>query len=132
VKTYLVDTSAWILSFSPKPSLKLKTFLSKALEEDRVSTCGVVLAELLQGCRHPKDQKMILGHFEILPYLEWKEKDWVLLGEKSALLRSKGLTLPLNDIMIILLAMRHNCTLLHRDCHFDLATAFFPLSVERA
>lgn len=131
MKPFLVDTSAWILSFSANPPVELKKFLDVALEEDHVQTCGVVIAELLQGCRKKAAQQQLADRLTALHYLPWPESDWVTLGETSAKLRSHGVNAPLTDIMIAVLALRHHSTIIHRDRHFDLIAKHLPITTER-
>lgn len=128
---YLVDTSAWILAFSNRPPAPLKQTLGQALEEDRVQTCGVIVAELLQGCRTQKEQGVIRDHFASLHYLSWPEPSWVALGEMSAELRRHGLTIPIMDLMITWLAINQGSIVLHRDKHFDLMARHLPISAEK-
>ena len=46
-KKFLVDTSAWILSFKTTGQEGLKTLLKEAIERDRVVTTPVIALELL-------------------------------------------------------------------------------------
>ena len=111
--------------------IELKSLLSNALEEDRVQTCGVITAELLQGCRHPKEQRFFQNHLGSLHYLEWPESDWTDLGEASSKLRSQGVTVPLMDLMIAHLAIKNASTVLHRDHHFELIAKHLPVRQEK-
>ncbi len=129
--SYLVDSSAWILSFSRSPPLRLKEILSEALDQDAVQTCGVIVAELLQGCRHANERRTLRDHFDSLHYLEWSESDWVTLGESSAQLRGQGVTVPLTDLIIVHLAIKNSSTILHRDRHFELIAKHLPLREEK-
>ena len=54
-KKFLVDTSAWILSFKTTGQEGLKTLLKEAIERDRVVTIPVIVLELLQGCKTQKE-----------------------------------------------------------------------------
>lgn len=129
--SFLLDTSAWILSFSPSCPARLKSTLDDALKEDQVQTCGVVVAELLQGCRGAKERRALKGNLGALPYLNWNEEDWILLGETASDLRSRGCAVPIADLIVGLLAIRHSATVLHRDKHFDLMAKHLSLSAEK-
>ena len=91
----------------------------------------MVVAELLQGCRSAKEKKTLQDQMAALHYLEWPESDWQLLGETSFNLRQNGITVPLADLMLAMLALRHDSTVLHRDHHFDLIAKKLPLLLEK-
>ena len=105
--------------------------METALLEDRVQTGGVIVAELLQGCRSARERKPLQERLMALHYLEWGEEDWMTLGGTGSELRSKGVSVPLTDLIIALLALRHSSTILHRDRHFDLMARHLPLKLEK-
>ena len=128
---YLADSSVWIASFSPHFPLASAQRLGDALTEDRVLTCGIVIAELLQGCRTEKQSAVLERRLQALPYLAWQETDWPLLGRTSARLRSRGITAGLPDLIVALLAHKNQATVWHRDRDFELIARHLSLSQER-
>lgn len=80
---------------------------------------GVVLAELLQGCRTPKEADSIFSKLAGLRFLETNFSTWKRTGQLSASLRRKGVTLPLSDFIIAALAIEHHCEVYTLDPHFD-------------
>lgn len=117
----LPDTCAWIDFFRGRPS-RMAENVEAALVQGDVVTCGVVLFELLQGIKSPREEALVLNAFQALPHLEMSSPLWVKAGRLSSQLRKKGHTLPLSDIVIATLALEHACSLLTVDRHFDNIT----------
>ncbi|MFP4088344.1 MAG: PIN domain-containing protein [Desulfobacteraceae bacterium] len=95
----IADTSVWIEFFRNEASLVSET-LKQLLRSGRVALTGMVLAEILQGIRSPREARLVKGHLESLPFAEVPKNIWLQAGEMSAALRKKGLTIPLSDILI--------------------------------
>jgi predicted nucleic acid-binding protein len=113
----LPDTCAWI-DFLRGRQTPLAMVLEKALPGGRVLTCGVVLFELLQGIKNPREESLVLNALLALPHLEMTRDLWIKSGKLSSRLRTKGHILPLSDIIIATFALEHNCTILTIDRHF--------------
>lgn len=101
--------------------------LGEALLQDEIYTCGVVIAELLQGSRTVKERHALLDTLTALPYCPWHESDWPAVGELANTLRMQGLTVPLMDVMVAFLALRANAIVLHVDRHYELLVRQLPL-----
>jgi predicted nucleic acid-binding protein len=115
----LPDTCAWIDFLNGRPTL-LAEALGEALTKIEVVTCGVVLYELLQGIKNPKDETKVQSAIKALPHLEMTRDLWIRAGQLAASLRNNGHTLPLSDIIIATLALEHTCDVMTVDHHFDL------------
>jgi predicted nucleic acid-binding protein len=113
----IVDTSAWIPFFN-RPESAEKQAIDALIDADRAAMVGVVLAELLQGCRTSKESMAFLFEVTGLRFLEAGFDTWRRTGELSASLRSAGITLPLPDILIATLALEHGCQVYTLDPHF--------------
>lgn len=113
----LPDTCAWIDYFKGNQT-PLADSLAQSLLQDEVVTCGVVLYELLQGVKKPTEETLALNALQALPHLEMSRELWISAGKLSATLRKSGHTLPLSDIIIATLAMKHTCSVLTVDRHF--------------
>lgn len=59
----LVDTSAWVDFFNGHSSPEAEALATLIREEADVLTCGVVVAEVLQGLREPNSRARIARHF---------------------------------------------------------------------
>lgn len=114
----LVDTSVWIEAFRNKES-SVVSELQALLDKQRAVTVGQVLAEVLYGCRNPKERAKVQEAFEAVPALEIRQADWVHAGDMGASLRARGTTLPLSDLLIASVALRENVAVFTLDKHFD-------------
>ena len=113
----VADTSVWIPFFN-RPESDEKRALDDLIDERQLALVGVVLAELLQGCRTTKETDTILSKLTGLRFLETSLSTWRRTGELSASLRRKGLTIPLTDLIIAALALEHGCQVYAVDPHF--------------
>ena len=82
-------------------------------------TCGVVLLELLQGIKIPREEELVKNALLALPHLEMTREIWLKAGKLASFLRSKGRILPLSDIIIVAIALEHGCAVLTIDRHFE-------------
>lgn len=114
----LPDTCAWIDFFRGRQT-PLAEALGESLMRAEVATCGVVIYELLQGIRDPREEELVRNAFQALSHLEMTRELWIRAGRLSARLRSSGHTLPFSDIMIAVLALENGCAVLTVDQHFD-------------
>jgi predicted nucleic acid-binding protein len=114
----IVDTSAWIPFFN-RPDSDEKRAIDPLIDANRVVMVGMVLAELLQGCRTAQESGAILAEITGLRFLETDLSTWRRSGELSAFLRSAGITLPLSDVLIAALALEHRCQVYTLDPHFE-------------
>lgn len=113
----IADTSVWIPFFN-RPNSREKQTLDLLIDADDVALVGIVLAELLQGCRSHQERDELKEGLLALPYLEVSQSTWVNAGALSAGLLRKGITLPLSDLIIAALAIEHHCPVYSLDDHF--------------
>jgi predicted nucleic acid-binding protein len=114
----LPDTCAWI-DFINGRGTPLAIALEQLLVHGEVFTCGVVKYELVQRVRTRDDERMLLNALGAVTHLEMTESLWIGAGRLSASLRKKGVTLPLSDIVVAVIALEHNLSVLTVDRHFD-------------
>ncbi len=113
----IVDTSVWIPFFN-RPSSREKLVLDALIDADQALLVGVVLTEILQGCRTSRERDLLTDLLRALPYLEVSQSVWVLAGDLSADLQRRGVTLPLSDLLIGAMALTHKCRVYTLDAHF--------------
>lgn len=113
----IADTSVWIPFFN-RPDSPEKTALDLLIDADEVALVGVVLAELLQGCRTPAERDTLSDALLALPYYEATQSTWLKTGDLSATLLRKGVTLPLSDLIIAAVAIEQDCRIYSLDAHF--------------
>lgn len=112
----LVDTTIWIEFFRARS--KIGDHLEMLLLENAVSTCGVVMFEVLQGIKSEGEKNKILGVLASLPYVEMTRKLWHRAADLSILLKRNGVNLPLSDILIAAIATENDLSIYTLDNHF--------------
>lgn len=75
----IADTSVWIKFFN-RPDSPEKEALDQLIDADEVALVGVVLAELLQGCRTPSERDAVSESLLALPYFEVTQSTWMKAG----------------------------------------------------
>lgn len=121
----LVDTCAWI-DFLRYQEGELGNQVAVLIENNQVAMTGVIIAELLQGVKTEKQQQQINLLINSVTSFPTQEIDWVNAGLLLQELRSRGITLPLTDALIAVIAQRYQAKVLTIDKHFDhLAVEFY-------
>lgn len=117
----LADSNIFIDFWKRPDQMLIDTFAS----ED-VVICGVVRAELMHGARSHADLdriNVLLGEFDSL---ELEESDWKALGDELYALRTNGITVPFQDAIIALLAVKNGIPVWTRDIHFSHMQRVLP------
>jgi predicted nucleic acid-binding protein len=123
----LVDTSVWICFFSRRGFEDIKKILSTLLDEDRITTAGPILVELIQGTRTAEEKEVVKGLFRGIHWLSVSDDHWHKAAELAFDLRRKGITSSAIDTLIAVLAIDYRCILLHKDSHFGLIARYSSL-----
>jgi len=113
----IVDTTVWI-EFFRNPQSPHSNHLKDLLRQRRVVIVGMVLAEIVQGVKAPREADLVLTSLTKLPYSEMTKDRWQQAGEISASLRKKGTTLPLSDLIIAACALAEGGEIYTLDPHF--------------
>lgn len=126
----LVDTSVWSLALrrdSPT-SHDAVGFLRGALARHAdVYTTGLVLQELLQGLRGPKQRAALIERFEALPMIVPTRDDHVQAAGLRNRCRRRGVQLGTIDALFAQLCVRHDLALLTTDRDFSHAARHVAL-----
>jgi len=126
----IVDTSAWIEFFRPQGSAPLREAIKLLISESRILLPGIIRTEILRGTKSREEYDMLDDLLKGLTYLPVAEDFWGRLSQFSFDLLRKGLTIPLTDTYIALIAMENNARILHCDKHFDLIAQERRLKIE--
>ena len=113
----LVDTSVWIEYFN-KPTSVMGQDIKKLIEEDRVATAGIIVAELLQGAKNEKEFEDLRESLFSLIFLQESYATWEDVGRLSFELRREGKMIPLSDCLIATLSKENHCLIYTLDAHF--------------
>lgn len=114
----IADTSVWIPFFNRPNSLE-KRALDLLIDAHEVALVGVILTEILQGCRSRSERDEVTDALLALPYLEARQSTWILAGDLSSTLLQTGVTLPISDLVVAALALEHHCSVYSLDSHFQ-------------
>lgn len=118
---FLVDTSCWAFFFrlgKDIHTLAVQNTIRKLEDKNKIVTCGIVLAEFIQGLGKSQKENRIRQILENHGYLETFKEIYILAGELSKNLAEKGLKTPLSDCLIAATATIYKVTLVTDDPHF--------------
>lgn len=118
MKRVMIDTCAWIDFFKSQTG-DLGNLVAELIETNQAAITGVVIAELLQGVKQEKESQRLRLLLRSIHYLPTEDNDWFNAGLLAQQLRAKGLTLPLTDVLIAIIAQRHGIAVLTLDKHFQ-------------
>jgi hypothetical protein len=127
----IIDTSAWIASFQRKGDTELKGLVKRLITEQDVLLPGIIKAEFLRGAKDGKEYEKFSDLLKGLTYLPVEDNFWGRLSWFSFELFRKGLTVPLTDTYIALIAIENDVPVVHKDRHFDLIAQKKPLKILR-
>jgi len=113
----LVDTSAWVDFFNGHPSPEAEALTRLIRDEADVLTCGLIVAEVLQGLWQAKSLAQIEQHFLDMEWLSPREPEtYVESASLNRHLRAKGVTIRSTiDCVIAKLADENDVLLLSKD-----------------
>ncbi len=85
-----------------------------------VAVCGVTQAELLHGSRDPAHRQMLLNDLAAFQLAPMPDTLWIAVGDNLAALRSRGITVPFQDVVIATTAIENDIELWIRDTQFQM------------
>ena len=100
---------------------------TKIFEQNEIATCGVIVTELLRGSKSPKASEKLKTALECFEYLDFEKADWIEIAELFAKLKKRDITVPFQDGIISYLAIKHNCKVWTKDCHFKVIQSVIPI-----
>lgn len=110
----LIDTSV-VIDFWRKPSPEL----AGAFSRPDLFICGIVISELLYGARTPQELVTIERRAEGLKVVPIEERVWPAVGRNLQALRTAGLLVPFQDVVLATLAILNDAELWTSDLHFQ-------------
>ncbi len=70
------------------------------------------------GAKGEAEKEKLVSVFDGLPQLDVSGETWIEAGLLASKLRGKGQTLPMSDVLIATLALKHGAVVLTIDRHF--------------
>lgn len=116
----LIDTSAWIEFFRPDGDARYRMAVSRLLDDNHATLCGIISAEILRGARSDREYRTLADRLATLHYLTTSESLWTTMGSLGSHLLRKGVLVPSADLLIATIAMQHRIPILQKDRHFPL------------
>lgn len=127
-----VDTSVWSLAMrrdAPHDSAQVAALTRALSEGDSVFTTGLVLQELLQGFRGPKQQARIIRAMTALPLLVPDRTDHIEAANLRNTCRRAGIQVTTIDALLAQLCIRHELSMLTADADFEHIARHLPLTL---
>jgi predicted nucleic acid-binding protein len=112
----LLDSTVWIRDIRRRRDPRQAYF--EWMAQDRLATCAVVFAEVLRGFIN---DSMRTRYDALMTSLQWLPCDDSVFREAALIawdLDRRGAVLPLTDVVIAVLAMRHGAKVHTLDRHF--------------
>ena len=130
--TLFVDTSVWSLAFrrdSVPEVPEVKRLREALVGGESVHTTGIVLQELLQGCRGPRARDRIVDRFKALPLLLPSREDHVEAARLRNECRQHGVQVGTIDALLAQLCISRNLIMLSTDHDFSYIADRAPLQL---
>ena len=118
----LADTSVVIDILRSRDS----RLLDIAIDQQAV-ICGITRAEVLHGARDANHRAKLLRTLDLFLTVPMADGLWDQVGDVLAALRAAGLTVPLADVVIAVVAVSHDLELWAHDKHFGDIQQALPL-----
>jgi predicted nucleic acid-binding protein len=127
-----VDTSVWSLALrrdavDPDRSPYVAALGAAIRSGEPIFTTGLVLQEILQGFRGPRQRDRILERFAALPLLVPDRTDHIEAAEIRNRCRRRGIQIGTIDALLTALCIRHELALLTSDADFARVADREPL-----
>jgi hypothetical protein len=130
-----VDTSVWSLALRRdvvERGAEVERLAGALVAGEAVFTTGLVLQELLQGFRGPKDRQAIVDRFDPLPLIVPDREDHVAAAELRNDCRRRGIQAGTIDALLAQLCIRHELVMLTTDADFASIARHSRLAVWKA
>ena len=115
----LIDTSAWIEFLRRTGDRDAKARVAAYLELGTAAHCGPIAFELLAGARAPELDDLETA-LDLSVLLDFPLACWKRAAAMERELRSRGVTVPRDDIFVAAAALHGDVPLYSCDPHFEL------------
>lgn len=119
MRLVLIDTCIWIPFFN-RPQSAEKRIVDALLDDDRAALIGPIATEILQGIPREPQAAYIASLLRGLRCLDAEWEDWIEAARLGRRCAAAGHRLPLSDLILAAVAIRHGAEIYTTDPHFDL------------
>lgn len=130
-----VETSVWSLALrrdSPPDVPEVRCLREALAGGEPVYATGVVVQELLQGCRGPGAVAQIVERFAAIAMITPTREDYIRAAELRNECRSHGIQVGTIDALLARICIHHSLVMLSADGDFSHVANWMPLKVWRA
>ncbi len=127
-----IDTSVWSLAFrrnSPANVPEVRRLRDALVNGEAVCTTGLVLQELLQGWRGPRDAEQIVERFADVAMVMPTVDDHIKAAGLRNACRRSGIQVGTIDSLLAQICIRHNLVMLTCDQDFSYIARHTALRV---
>ena len=124
----LIDTSVWITYFKASDPA-LVELVENIMTVAEICVPRVVLAELTQGAKTEQEISAIGEFVGAFTILDQQTETWDKAGRLSFQMKRKGISIPLVDCYIAVIADENQCKLLTLDKHFKEIKRFLGIDL---
>jgi predicted nucleic acid-binding protein len=114
----LVDSSAWVEFFRKKGNPMTKRRVAQLLESEQAAFTCPIRFELLSGARSGEEADLEAA-LRLSSHIPFESADWREAASLERTLRTKGITIPRNDLFVATVGIRTGLVVACRDAHFD-------------
>lgn len=118
----ILADSCIIIDYLRNPTPEAKKIFSR----NEIATCGVVKAEILRGASSSSQFTKLEKALECFENIPFEEEYWGDFAHMLNCLKSQGIAVPFQDVMIALLAIKSGALLWTTDKHFLLIASALP------
>jgi predicted nucleic acid-binding protein len=115
----LIDTSGWIEFLRRKGNPVTKSRIAAYVELGEAAYCAPIEFELLTGAK-PKEMADTEAALSFSTFLPFPRACWQRAARMEKQLRTKGVTVPRDDVFVAAAALHHHVPLFSCDPHFAL------------
>lgn len=123
----LIDTSCWTHALRRKGDPQIKSRVAKLLESESAAWCQAVRLELWRGANNDWDRELLEHLHANVKMLAISVPVWDHAVQLSQALRSRGITVPLADMLVHACGWVHGVLIEHNDHHLELLQQLDPI-----
>lgn len=127
-----IDTSVWSLALrrnAPPDVPEVERLRGALTNGEAVFSTGLVLQELLQGCKGAKAEAQIISRFQAIPLLNPVRDEHVKAAWLRNECRRQGVQVATIDALLAQLCIRHELVMLSTDRDFSHVAKFTSLQL---
>lgn len=117
---YFIDTSIWIDYLNNDIDNNLQKKIQKYIIDNDIYFNGIIIAEIISGCKNNKEREQIKYMFSGLNFIELLFDDYLKIGEYNSNLLNKGIKIPMSDLIIFYCTYKNKLKLITKDKHFKM------------